>query len=435
MKMQPVKEKIKGIKYELSFEIPASDFEEKLNAQLAEFAKTHEEKGFRKGHVPMDVIKSKYEGHFIGDVINSMINETLVSYCEEKKVSPATSPDVKVDSFVRNEPLKFSAEFEIIPEIKDIDFSKITVEKKVAKATDKEIDEAIKNIANSRHTFEEITEDRKTKKGDVVDINFVGSVDGVEFEGGKADNYPLELGSGAFIPGFEDQLVGKSKGDDVDVNVEFPKDYGHEKLAGKKALFKVKINAIKEKKVPAIDDKFAVDLKRKDLADLKSYVKELLEQNYETSSKNLMKDEVLDKLADEKVEVPESLVNQEVEFMFAQFKQMNREPMDEKAEAKKKDELKKQAVSRVKLGLILADIGKKEQVKVEQNEVQQAIMQEAMKYPSQAQQIFEYYTKNPQATEGIKAGIFEDKVLGIVLSKVKTKEKEVSASELTKVQK
>ena len=148
-----------------------------------------------------------------------------------------------------------------------------------------------------------------------------------------------------------------------------------------------------------------------------------------------MKDEVLDKLADEKVEVPESLVNQEVEFMFAQFKQMNREPMDEKAEAKKKDELKKQAVSRVKLGLILADIGKKEQVKIEQNEVQQAIMQEAMKYPSQAQQIFEYYTKNPQATEGIKAGIFEDKVLGIVLSKVKTKEKEVSASELTKVQK
>ncbi len=432
--MQPTKEKIKGIKYELSFEIPADVFETKLSEQLAEFAKNHEEKGFRKGHVPMDVIRSKYEGHFIGDVINNLINETLVSYCEEKKVNPAVAPQVKVDSFVRNEPLKFSADFEIIPEIKDIDFAKISVEKKVAKAGDKEIDEAIQNIANSRYVFEEIKDNRKTKKGDVVDINFVGSVDGVEFEGGKADNYPLELGSGAFIPGFEDQLIGKSKGDDVDVNVEFPKDYGHEKLAGAKALFKVKINAIKEKKVPAIDDKLAVELKRKDLADLKQYVKELLEKNYETASKNLMKDEVLDKLADEKFDVPESLVNQEVEFMFAQYKQTNpNEKMDEKAEAKKKDELKKQATSRVKLGLILADIGKKNEVKIEQNEIQNAIMQEAMRYPNQAQQVFEFYSKNTQALEGIKAGIFEDKVLDVVLSKVKTKEKEVSASDLMKV--
>jgi exodeoxyribonuclease VII large subunit len=182
--------------------------------------------------------------------------------------------------------------------------------------------------------------------------------------------------------------------------------------------------------------KRSIELKRKDLADLKSYVKELLEQNYETSSKNLMKDEVLDKLADEKIEVPESLINQEVEYMFAQHKQMNpSEKLDEKAEAKKKDELKKQATSRVKLGLILADVGKKEEVKIDQNEIQQAIMQEAMKYPSQAQQIFEYYSKNPQASEGIKAGIFEDKVLDIILSKVKVKEKEVNASELTKVKK
>ena len=434
--MQSVKEKIKGIKYELSFEIPVDEFEAKLTAQLEEFAKNHEEKGFRKGHVPMDVIRQKYEGHFVGDVINGLINDTLVKYCEDKKINPATAPNVQVDSFVRGEPLKFSANFEILPEIKDIDFSKISVEKKVAKATDKEVDEAIQNIANSRYSVEEIETDRKTKKGDIVDINFVGSVDGVEFEGGKADNYPLELGSGAFIPGFEDQLIGKAKGDDVDVNVEFPKDYGHEKLAGKKALFKVKINAIKEKKIPAIDDQLAKDLKRKDLADLKSYVKELLEQNYEAASKNLMKDEVLDKLADEKIDVPESLVNQEVEFMFAQYKQANpSEKMDEKAEAKKKDELKKQATSRVKLGLILADVGKKEAVKIEQNEIQQAIMQEAMRYPTQAQQIIEYYSKNPQATESIKAGIFEDKVLNTIIAKVKTKEKTVAPSELMKVKK
>ena len=149
-----------------------------------------------------------------------------------------------------------------------------------------------------------------------------------------------------------------------------------------------------------------------------------------------MKDEILDKLADEKIDVPETLVNQEVEFMFSQYKQTNpNEKMDEKAENKKKDELRKQATSRVKLGLILADIGKKENVQIEQNEIQQAIMQEAMRYPAQAQQIFDYYTKNAQATEAIKAGIFEDKVLDLITSKVKVKEKEVSVSDLTKTKK
>ena len=433
--MQATKEKVKGIKYELSFEIPVDEFEKKLNEQLTEFAKTHKEKGFRPGHVPMEVIKQKYEGHFIGDVINSLINDTLSSYCKEHDITPATQPNVKVDSFVRNEPLKFSCDFEILPIIKDIDFSKITLEKKVAKATDKEINEAIENIAKSRFTTESISEARKIKSGDIAVIDFEGFDNGKAFEGGKGENYPLELGSNTFIPGFEDQIIGHSKGDEFDVNVSFPKDYGHATLAGKPVVFKIKLNDIKEKKIPAIDDAFAVELKRKDLADLKSYVKELLEQNYENSSKAQMKDELLDKLADEKIELPESLVNQETEYMFHQFQHSSSEKLDEKAEKKKKEELKKQAESRVKLGLILADIGKKEKVEISQNDVQQAIMGEAMKYPTQAGQIFEYYQKNPSATEAIRAGIFEDKVLDIMLSKVKTKEREVKPEEFTKVKK
>ena len=433
--MQPIKEKIKGIKYELSFEIPVDEFEKKLTEQLTEFAKNHKEKGFRPGHVPMDVIKQKYEGHFIGDVINASINETLSTYCKEKEITPATQPNVKVDSFVRGEPLKFSCEFEILPIIKDIDLSKITLEKKIAKATDKEINESLENIAKSRYTTESISENRKTKSGDIAVINFEGFEGGKAFDGGKGENYPLELGSNTFIPGFEDQVIGHSKDEEFDVNVEFPKDYGHATLAGKPAVFKVKITDIKEKKIPAINDEFAVELKRKDLADLKSYVKELLEQNYENASKAQMKDELLDKLADEKIELPESLVNQETEYMFHQFQHSSSEKLDEKAEKKKKDELKKQAESRVKLGLILADFGKKEKVEISQNDIQQAIMSEAMKYPTQAGQIFEYYQKNPSATEAIRAGIFEDKVLELMLSKVKTKEKEVKPEEFTKPKK
>lgn len=433
--MQPTKEKIKGIKYELSFEIPTEEFETKLNEQLTEFAKTHKEKGFRPGHVPMEVIKQKYEGHFIGDVINTLINDTLSSYWKEHDITPATQPNVKVDSFVRNEPLKFSADFEILPAIKDIDFSKITLEKKVAHATDKEINESLENIAKSRYTTEPVSSDRKTKKGDIAVIDFEGFEGGKAFEGGKGENYPLELGSNTFIPGFEDQVIGHAKGDSFDVNVEFPKDYGHENLAGKPAVFKVKINDIKEKKIPEINDAFAVELKRKDLADLKSYIKELLEQNYETSSKNMMKDELLDKLADEKIELPESLINQEVEYMFHQFQHTTSEKLDEKAEKKKKEELKKQAEGRVKLGLIIADIGKKEKIEITQNDIQQAIMAEAMRYPQQAGQIFEYYQKNQSAMEAIRANVFEEKVLDLILSKVKTKEKEVPATEFTKPKK
>ena len=224
--MQPVKEKIKGIKYSLAFEVESADVEAELEKQLLKFAETHEEKGFRKGHVPLSVIRSKYENHFLNDTLNDTINKCMNEYYKAKNINPAAMPNIKIDNFVRGEKLKFSAEFEIVPEIKPIDFSKITIEKQVAKAGDKEINDSLKNIAESRYTLSEITEDRKTKKGDTVDINFVGSIDGVEFKGGKGDNYPLELGSGTFIPGFEDQLIGHKKGDNIDVNVEFPKDYG-----------------------------------------------------------------------------------------------------------------------------------------------------------------------------------------------------------------
>ena len=430
--MQPVKEKIKGIKYDLSFELDTKNFEKELDFKLQDFAKNHSEKGFRKGHVPLSVIKTKYENHFINDVLNEMINKTLQEYCSNAGISFAASPNVKIDEFVRCKNIKFSVNFEILPQVKEIDFGKITLEKQIAKAGDKEIDEAIKNIANSKAKLVEVKENRKTKKGDNVDIDFVGSVDGVEFEGGSAKNYLLELGSGSFIKGFEEQLEGYNIKDEVNVNVVFPKDYGKAELANKKALFKVKINAIKEKIIPVIDDKFATELNRKDVADLKIYIKELLENNYETYSKNLMKDELLEKLSEEKIETPEVLVTQEIEYMLYQFKTTSSVKMDTKTEEKKKDEFKKQAISRVKLGLILAEVGKKEKIQIENNEIQNAIIQEAMKYPSQSKQIFEYYTKNPQAQDTIKAGIFEDKVLDFILSKVKIKEKQVEQNVLLK---
>jgi trigger factor len=338
---------------------------------------------------------------------------------------------VKLDGFVRGQGLKFSCDFEIIPPIPEIDFSRIAVEKPVAKAGDREVDEAIRNIAESRHSTEELKTPRKTRKGDIAVIDFEGFEGGKPFEGGSGSDYPLELGSGSFIPGFEDQLVGRSKGDSLDVGVTFPKDYGHEALAGKKAVFKVAIKNVKEKIVPAIDDAFAKELKREDLADLRRYVKTLLEQNYENSAKSIVKDRLLDELAREKVEVPSSLVEQEVEYMLASHSH-DHSKMTEKEMAKERDGLRKSAESRVKLGLILADVGRREKIEVSQNDVQQAVMREAVRYPDQSRQVFEYYSKNRGAADALRAGIFEDKVLDFVLSKIRVKEKTVKPDELSK---
>ncbi len=423
--MKVAKEKIKDLKYNLAFVVSSDDFEKELETQILDFAQNHKEKGFRKGHVPVDVIKSKYENHFINDVLNSIVNKSVSEYCKDKKITPVSNPKLTVDEFVRGKDIKFSVEFEILPEIKDIDFSKITVTKKIAIATDREVNDSLKNIADSRHTLKDVVEKRVTKNGDVVDINFVGSVDGVEFKGGKADNHMLELGSHSFIDNFEDQLLKKNVGDELDVNVKFPKDYGEASLAGKKAVFKVKINAIKEKIVPEINDEFAKQLNRKDLADLKIYVKELLDKNYETTAKNIMKSDLLEKLGSESFDVPEVLVEQELDYMMYQFKNL-----DQKAQDKKRDELKKQAVSRVKLGLVLAEIGKKEKLQITEQDIQNAVMQEAMKYPTQAKQIFEYYTKNQNALETLKAGAFEEKVLDFILGKVTVKEKKVDPKDL-----
>ena len=423
--MKVAKEKIKGLKYNLAFIVSSDDFEKGLESQMIEFAQNHKEKGFRKGHVPVDVIKSKYENHFINDVLNNVVNKSVNEYCVDKKITPIHNPKLTIDEFVRGKDIKFSVEFEVLPEIKDIDFSKITLTKKVAKATDKEVMDSLKNIAESRHTLKDVAEKRQTKNGDVVDINFVGFVDGVEFKGGKADNHMLELGSHSFIDNFEDQLLKHNVGDELEVNVKFPKDYGETSLAGKKALFKVKINAIKEKVVPEVNDDFAKELKKKDLADLKVYIKDLLEKNYETSAKNIMKNDLLEKLGSESIDVPEILVEQELDYMMYQFKNL-----DEKSQEKKRDELKKQAISRVKLGLILAEVGKREKLQITDADIQNAVMQEAMKYPTQAQQVFEYYTKNQNALETLRAGDFEDKVLDFILSKVTIKEKAVDAKDL-----
>ncbi|MCL2440094.1 MAG: trigger factor [Alphaproteobacteria bacterium] len=432
--MLPTKDKVKGLKHELFFEVPAPEYERALSSELAEFQKTYETKGFRKGCVPLNVIKQKYPGAFENEVITRLVNESVREYCDAKKLTPAIRPNVDVEDMKEGQPVKFTVVLEVLPTIKPVELEKLSIDRPTAKPSDKDIDEAIKNIATSRASSEKITEDRKTKKGDVAVIDFEGFVDGVAFEGGKGENHPLELGSNQFIPGFEDQVIGHKAGSSIEVNVPFPKDYGHAALAGKKALFKVKINEIRERKIPAINDEFAKELKRENLADLKKYVGELLAQNYVQTSTALARARMLDALAKEKVELPEGLVDREVDYMWQNANaRRDVSKLTEKEIEKEKKPLYDDAERRVKLGLLLAEIGKLNSISASDEEVQQAIFQEAMRHGQQMMQVVEYYKKNKDAAEMIRAGIFEDKTLDFIISKAKVKEREMKPDELMKL--
>jgi len=422
--MQPIKEKIKGLKYELEFVIPAADLAGKIEAEVAELAKNYKEKGFRPGKVPTAHIKAKFGQELEARALEALVNEIFGAYAEDKKLKLATSPRVDIGKVAEGKDVSFSVAAEILPEIPAIDLAKITVVKPVAKAGAKEIDESIKKIAESRYTSEVV--DRKAKKGDVAVIDFEGFRDGAAFAGGKGENFNLELGSGQFIPGFEEQLIGAKAGDDVEVKVAFPKDYHAAELAGAKVVFKVRVREVREKVVPEINDAFAKELKRGSLEDLKKYVGGILDGNYAHAAEDSMKDSLFSELLKIKIELPESLVESDLDVL------MSGQKGDDKTLEKKRKEFRKEAEERTKLGLLIASIGERAGIKVEEHELRQAIISEAMRYSGQEQKVIEWYAKDPTALAPLRARIFEDKAVKHALGVVGVKEKPVKPDDLAK---
>ncbi|MDR1691248.1 MAG: trigger factor [Rickettsiales bacterium] len=405
-----VKEKVKGLNYKFNFVVEKGDFDKKYEEQLQKIMPSVKIKGFREGKVPSDVVRQKYDSEITSEALESLISSTITEYLKEKKLSPALRPNVKIEKFEKGKDVEFEVDFDVLPEIPDVDFSKIEVKKEVAPVTAKEIDASLLQIAESRSFLKPVEEDRAVKKGDVAVIDFEGFVDGVAFEGGKGANHPLEIGSGQFIPGFEDGLIGKKKGDEVDVKVTFPKEYHAAQLAGKKSVFKVKVNELKERIIPIINDEFAVELGRKDLADLKGYIEELLKGKNESEAGIKMQDQILE-ILDKKVkfDLPETLVNQELAYMKQQDKE------------KSEKELLEGAKQRVKLGLLIGNIGKKFGIEVSNLEVEAVVRMEAQRYPGQEQMVIDYYKKNPMALETIRGQLFEKRTFDEILKLVKVK--------------
>ena len=428
--------KSKGLNKKYTVTIAAADFAAAVEKKLNSVAKNIKLPGFRAGKAPKSMIEQKYRPSVLGEVLDDMIRDASNKVISDNKLRPAVTPDIKIEKFEDGKDIEFTIETEVLPEITLGDFSKISLKKYTAKVPAEEIEKAIKYMADSRRDTVKIEKDRAAKKGDVAVIDFVGSIDGKEFEGGKGNNYPLELGSNSFIPGYEDQLIGHKAGETVEVKTAFPQNYHAKDLAGKEALFVTTIKELREYKPAEINDELAKSAGAKDLADLKKKIEDRILEDYASTARIKLKRDLLDALDKEyKFEIPQKLIDAEYEAIEKQYKHAKEHghlDEDEKNRDEKDvlAEYKEIALRRVKLGLLLSEIGTNAKVTLTADDINKAIMNEAKKYPGQEQMVFDYYVRNKEAVEALRAPAYEEKIVDHILSLAKVADTEVSVEEL-----
>jgi trigger factor len=435
--MQVTETQNEGLKRGYSITITAAEIEAKVSEKLTEAAPDIEMKGFRKGKVPMALLKKQYGPRVLGEAMQESVDGAMSKHFEDSGDRPAMQPEVKManEDWKEGDDVEVNMSYEALPAIPDVDYSKIKLEKLVVKADGASIEEALASLAENAQNFEDRKKTSKAKDGDQVVIDFLGKVDGEAFEGGAAEDFPLVIGSGQFIPGFEEQLVGVKIGDEKAVEVTFPEEYGNADLAGKPAIFDVTVKAVKEPKPAEIDDELAKKFGADDLNALKAQVTERLEAEYTGASRAIMKRGLLDAL-DKAVsfDLPPSLVEAEAgQIAHTLWHEENPDVQGHDHDnVEPTEEHKKLAERRVRLGLLLAEVGQKSEVEVTDAEMTQAVMNQARQYPGQERQFFEYVQKNPQMRQQLQAPIFEDKVVDHMFEQVKTSEKEVSKEDLEK---
>ncbi len=426
-----------GLKRGYNIVVTAAELDDKVNEKLTEAQPEVEMKGFRKGKVPMALLKKQFGQRLLGEAMQESIDGAMNQHFENSGERPAQQPEVKMtnEDWKEGDDVQVEMSYEALPEVPEVDLKSIKLEKLVVKADDAAIEEALNNLAETAQNFKARRKGSKSKEGDQVVIDFVGKVDDGEFEGGSAEDYPLVLGSNSFIPGFEEQLVGVKVDDVKDVNVTFPAEYGAGHLAGKDAVFVCTVKEVKEPVAAEIDDELAKKFGAEDLSGLKSQISERLEAEYTDASRAVLKRGLLDAL-DEKVsfELPPSLVDAEAKQIAHQlWHEENPEVTDhDHEEIEPTDEHKSLAERRVRLGLLLAELGQKAEVEVTDAEMSQAVMNQARQYPGQERQFFEFVQQNAQMQQQLRAPIFEDKVVDYVFELAQVAEKEVSKDDLQK---
>jgi trigger factor len=426
-----------GLKRAYAIVVTAAELDSKVNQKLAEAQPEVEMKGFRKGKVPMPILKKQFGPRVLGEAMQEAIDGAMQSHFEASGDRPAMQPNVKMtnDAWKEGDDVEVSVEYEALPEIPEVDLKALKLERLVVAADDKSVEEALEKLAEQAPSFEDRKKGSKAKDGDQVVIDFKGSVDGVAFDGGTAEDYPLVLGSNSFIPGFEAQLVGAKDGEEVSVNVTFPESYGAKNLAGKAAVFACTVKAVREPKKAEIDDALAKRFGAEDLAKLKEQLTERLENEYKSAARTVAKRGLLDAL-DKAVsfDLPSTLVDAEAGQIAHQL--WHEEHADHQGhdhdEIKATDEHKKLAERRVRLGLLLAEIGRKQEIKVTDQEMTQAVLAAARQYPGQERQFFDFVQQNAQVRQQLQAPIFEDKVVDYIFGAADVKEKKVKKDALQK---
>ncbi len=430
--MQITEKEHQGLTYSFAVTVPASAIAQESEVELKRVGEKVKMPGFRPGKVPMNVLKQKYGKDVMGDVLQNSINNAVRQVVEEKKLRPALQPDVKITEFEEGGDLSFDMTLEVFPEVPALDYDSITIDELTVDVPDSEVEQSLERLARSRRHPH--TKDGAAEQGDVVKIDFVGKRDGVAFPGGTGEGFQLELGSGQFIPGFEEQLVGAKAGDKVDVNVTFPTEYHSKDLAGAAATFDVTVHEVSYMHTPDVSDKMAEGFGFENLDKLKDAIREQLSEEFKRAARNKAKKQLFDVL-DEKLTypVPQGMLKLERESILKQVEEAKKAG-DPELKDKSDDEIAKEyekiAERRVKLGILLSDIGRSNNLQITREEISSAVMSQARNYPGQEEKVFEFYQKNPQQLDELRGPILEEKAVDFILSKVKRNPKPVSVEAL-----
>lgn len=442
--MQVTETLSEGLKRAYTVVVPAADIESKRAARLADLSKTLRLPGFRPGKVPTTVVKQRYGTAVNAEVLEESVSQATQQVLSERGLRPALQPKVDVVNLdpAGDQDLEFKVELEVLPEITLPDFGTIELTRMKVEAAAETVDKALADIAQRNRTLEPIEAaelgDRGAATGEVLTVDYSGRIDGEEFPGGSAKGMEIELGGSGFIPGFSEQLEGMKPGETRTIEVTFPAEYGVPTLAGKAATFEVTVHTVNRAVVPAVDEELAKKLAFEDLAELRDTVTRRIQAEYDQLSRLRLKRHLLDALADRVTFAsPEGMVEQEFSQIWQRLeadRQAGR--LDEDDKDKDEETLRTDyraiAERRVRLGLLLAEIGRANSITVAQDEMTRAMRAEAMRYPGQEQQVFEFFRQNPRATDTLRGPLFEEKVIDFILELAKVEEKAVTAEDLAK---
>lgn len=423
-----------GLKRAYDVVVPATKIDETVKLELAKVGEKVKIPGFRPGKVPFKLLQERYGQSVMGEVIERAVRDATRDVMVEHKITPALRPDVNITDFAEGKDLAFSIALEVMPMAPEVDFSKIKLEKMIVDVSDAEVISSLERIATSNGDLKE--KSGKAANGDVVKIDFKGFIGEEAFAGGEGKGFDLELGSGQFIPGFEEQLVGAKAGDAVTVNVPFPADYHSKDLAGKNARFECTVHAVQEKVPAKLDDEFAKKLGLESLDKLKDIIRQQLVGDFEGLVRNRLKKKLFDVLDEQTgFVVPEGMVKLEFDAIWQQYEQAKANgQVDEDAS---EDDLKKEyqaiAERRVRMGILLSQVAGAAKLEVTTEELRQAIFEQARAYPGQERKIFEFYNKHPEHVNELRGPILEEKAVDHILAKVELVEKKVTTADIVKM--